>query len=716
MKAIRVLTRLPNGTMGVIWVDAITGLLVTDLTGYELVGEGGKPLNPDGSEKKDSTPAVEDGTKEDINYKNSSTGDAAEGTESVFGNDAVFSNPGESAKTSLSKGTTNTQTKAATESTQPTSKSETTAGTASNQTVDSDLGPAKDVSWDNHGVRSGKGPKTEEVAAMVQQAVTETLGKGYTVSVGSGMGAKGSSRHRSEDDHSQGEPGKASAIDATITGPDGKTVTDKSMIDAVNQTAAAKGLNVGIGSQSYMNPATTHYDAVPTKMQDKMFDPGVALGITPMADPKAGTVWGGNPSSRQAVMDAQRTGVMASEVYDKAAENAPTPSSRGFNTNVNPDAVGSIADGVKSAFSDDNYSIDTSQKSMTPAEAAAAGYVSRTAEERGTLAETLAGELGPNTLAALEAREPGAIAEARAMIDTAENRSGAKGKSLTDTLTAGQGSQYNAQMASKMGVTQGNFSKYGGVLSALVDDHYAGLLGPAVAPRATHYYNPTISNPNWSGLGKAATTIGQHTFLDDVTTADRSKVEYDYTGAMFSPTSPNVDMSLADQMSQQGLGRSVAESSRQSSSAASKGVNSDATYGGFASETNDAGWGGKSGSTGGNANSPNAGGGRSGTSAADSTSGKGDAADFSGGLGSTSNSGSSRGGIGSDAGATGLGGSTNDGTAGRSEANADAGRGGGGSTSNSSSNSGNSTSSGPDDGSRGGQESNSGMGGLGGWV
>jgi len=70
MKAIRVLTRLPNGTMGVIWVDAITGLLITDLTGYELVGEGGKPLNPDGSEKEDSTPEVEDGTKEDINYKN----------------------------------------------------------------------------------------------------------------------------------------------------------------------------------------------------------------------------------------------------------------------------------------------------------------------------------------------------------------------------------------------------------------------------------------------------------------------------------------------------------------------------------------------------------------------------------------------------------------------------------------------------------------------
>ncbi len=67
MKAIRVLTRLSNGTMGVIWVDSVTGLRISDLTGYELVGQDGTKLNLDGTEEDkgpEATPAVAEEVKE----------------------------------------------------------------------------------------------------------------------------------------------------------------------------------------------------------------------------------------------------------------------------------------------------------------------------------------------------------------------------------------------------------------------------------------------------------------------------------------------------------------------------------------------------------------------------------------------------------------------------------------------------------------------------
>jgi post-segregation antitoxin (ccd killing protein) len=125
------------------------------------------------------------------------------------------------------------------------------------------------------------------------------------------------------------------------------------------------------------------------------------------------------------------------------------------------------------------------------------------------VAATLAGELGPKTLAGVAARDPKALAEAAAVTSVAMNRIGDEG--LDKALRA---SQFNAWSGENLATTKDNFSRYGAALADTVKGVASGAI-QSPAPDATHYANRDVSyaanksyNKDMVGVAK----IGDHTF------------------------------------------------------------------------------------------------------------------------------------------------------------------------------------------------------------
>src|SRR5690606_36416507 len=97
-------------------------------------------------------------------------------------------------------------------------------------------------------------PPGQELVGRLQQAVTDTLGPGYGVSITSGQGQYGSSRHRDP----RGLAADIQVIDLATNQP----VTDQqSLLDVAQAFSAQGGLGVGLGPE-YMKGVAMHLDTV----------------------------------------------------------------------------------------------------------------------------------------------------------------------------------------------------------------------------------------------------------------------------------------------------------------------------------------------------------------------------------------------------------------------------------------------------------------------
>lgn len=147
----------------------------------------------------------------------------------------------------------------------------------------------------------------------------------------------------------------------------------------------------------------------------------------------------------------------------------------------------------------------------SPAQAAALGYVARTPEEKAMIAFTLAGELGPNTLAGMAKGDINSLTEFANMVTAIENRAGSGkfGDNLSDALVP---SQFNSLMDDQLDVTASNFSQYQQSIMGLLDSYYTA---DGVKPSDytyTHYFNPTIANPDWGSKLSGIKEVGDHRF------------------------------------------------------------------------------------------------------------------------------------------------------------------------------------------------------------
>ncbi len=158
----------------------------------------------------------------------------------------------------------------------------------------------------------------------------------------------------------------------------------------------------------------------------------------------------------------------------------------------------SVADRIKDV---------SSFSSLSPAQAASLGLANRTEEDIDAIAETLAGELSPESLSNIDS--PDVRSEIANMVASVENRAASKQfGTLQAALTP---SQYNSLSPANQAVTQNNFSKFGTALKATIADFYTGKLSPT-SPTITNYANLDISKPSWAGKMTDVSKVGPHTF------------------------------------------------------------------------------------------------------------------------------------------------------------------------------------------------------------
>ena len=504
------------------------------------------------------------------------------------------------------------------------------------------------------------------IVSEVAGLVSEMYGDKYSVATFSGQepaGAKpsGSQRHV-----------KGTAVDFDVIDNATGKPAPQSVVDATRQGLAARGYNLGIGNtKGYMEPGRTHVDRAmvsnpaPTA-QGQIVEPSTSKPIGLLT----GTFWAGTPQEITAAKEARMTGLMPEAYYDAKTVNnpagVPTPTSapRGFATATNsiqpPGPSVTQNRGMVSAVSTaaangvpSSVARDIVERSVTPAEKAGLGFTNRTPAEKATLSQALAGELGPKTLAGLVAGDVQAIEEAKNIMGVLENRAAARQKSINDIATP---ETINAFMDTKLDTTNKNYNQYKNTLDKVVEDFYTGKIGTPSVPSATHYQNAAIANATWANYAAKKQQVGLHTFYSGVKTKDMSRVEFDLPridpealgvtpSAISTPevnfdtkstksfgAPANQDMSVADQYSSYGQGKTNSASSF--GAPANTGMSVADQYSSYGegksqasaspSTSSNAGWGG---STVGNANAPNAGGGKtSSTSATGSTSSFGDPA------------------------------------------------------------------------------------------
>lgn len=174
--------------------------------------------------------------------------------------------------------------------------------------------------------------------------------------------------------------------------------------------------------------------------------------------------------------------------------------------NIGPKSQEALADSKQQR--EDRFA-GVSLKDASPATFAGLGLTSRSPAQISAMAQTIAGELGPGTLAALAANDPVAQQELAGMVASMENRANSKKFGTLETALAP--SQYNSLMSKNLTTTEQNYSKYGQVIEKNIGDFLAGTLKPT-DPNTTSYYNPDIANPSWGSKMNNPMNIGEHKF------------------------------------------------------------------------------------------------------------------------------------------------------------------------------------------------------------
>ena len=573
MKAIRVLVRLPNGTMGIIWVDSITGLKISDLTGYELVGQDGTELNLDGTEK-DKGPEVDPAVTEEDGTGNSGKLDAqpydySDGgkAKSVFDSDRVFSNPQESAKTSIDNtwGPNGTLAREITSDVPdslkdnwgPTGRlakditSHAPNTTGATKTLSEEMTDLETKTNLGREVEQNLGPKrpdmpTTDVVGLVDQGVKQTLGKDYGISVVSGVGAHGSVRHRKE---------RQAAIDFDVIGPNGR-VTDKRQLDAVTESLAAKGMNIGLPDPNYMGASRMHADIAPIAGQNKAVNPGIEQGIAPLDPAKSGPVWKGTPAQQAAVRSAQQTGVMAPEAYDLASQNAPrdieTRTGQTLEVTANPLSE-------DKAYSYEDHAIDTSAKAsastmgISSAQKQAAverGYY--TPEERESFIGDYAKSIGIDSKTAVDVAKSEGLNAHTTPEDGYQSKAskpdGTREKSYGSFQANIDGGGIGAQFQAATGLDPKD------PLNDLALSAYS--LDRAAAKNSWGDWVGATKAANKNGAGLSSNQFGLEN-SKAATGTDYTSFSGKSFGQTFGPSAdvPNADMSTKDQYGSYGLGK-----------------------------------------------------------------------------------------------------------------------------------------------------------------
>lgn len=168
----------------------------------------------------------------------------------------------------------------------------------------------------------------------------------------------------------------------------------------------------------------------------------------------------------------------------------------------------------------DNYGIAPSRNSVPAGQAVtAAGWSSvglgaqYSDDQKGTMAATLAGELGPATLAGLARDDPQAKAEASAVLGTLDNRAqSSRFSKAANPVDAAAVAGYDAFSGKNIQRTIDNLQATAPQVTAAVGDYLSGKT-PSPAPDTTHYANYDVAgiDTSWAGAPNSV-QIGQHTF------------------------------------------------------------------------------------------------------------------------------------------------------------------------------------------------------------
>lgn len=357
-----------------------------------------------------------------------------------------------------------------------------------------------------------KGDVSQDFQRSVTDAVANTRGLGpqYDVQGFSGKGDYGSARHRDE---------RGVAMDFNVIDPTtNQRVTDERMNDLASQYAYANP-NAGIGyGQGYMSKGSMHLDQKYASAEEAA-KAGASMNWG------AGNQTANMSSALRETIDAARAGNLPTPFDNPGMpysrdEQAPSgytaPAATGdyIDTNtVGGLSAGSIAameaqrSGISPNALDRLQGVDVTKN---PASLATAGYVSRDKAAKESLAETIAGELGPGSLKGLKERDPTALAEFSNIMSSIENRAAMDKNQAKGLMGVISPSQYNSNMAINADVTKGNFAKYGDDIMSVIDDYYAGDLG--VGKQVSSYYNPDISNPSWGNKMSNPEDVGDHRF------------------------------------------------------------------------------------------------------------------------------------------------------------------------------------------------------------
>lgn len=439
-----------------------------------------------------------------------------------------------------------------------------TAGLANLEGSVNGVGLISDLSGPN---KQRPNMPSENITGKIQQAVAETFGPGYSVSVYSGQEDPGkqfgSTRHKT-----------GLAADVDVVDPSGKKVTDVNALNDMASKFAFDNPNAGIGfGTGYMAPGRMHLDVTgqakqwgakntianmdpalsetidaarlgyqPTPFSNAPSptpSPGISGGFVSQDERSAPT---GNVANAQStttnglasgqVPDNVGAGTAPSHAFQSQDEKANTGNVSGYHNNFTsqdersslPDRMGitdAVGDSLNpgahvSALSPNGSQVNTTKAVNTdsslgtsPAARAAMGLTNRTPAEKAQMAKAIAGELSQSSLAGLKKSDPEALAELGNMVATMENR--AASVSYTGISKTLNPTQYNSLMESNTAVTNQNYAANKKALDAALGQYYSGAI-PGVNYSATSYYNPDIANPDWASQVQNPAQVGAHVF------------------------------------------------------------------------------------------------------------------------------------------------------------------------------------------------------------
>lgn len=518
--AIRKLKRQQDGTMIPTWVDAQTGEIVTDLSGYDIAD-----LQDNNSKLSDGTTS----TTTDIDDKTSPSGDTtpsgtgqeasaeqkfitSEGETSntrssigsVFDNDVVFNQPEVPIKDAIATGgKVGSVQRSELPATQGQPQPQGTQTQSNNIQTSGKFGNVSGVVSSTN--KGGLSPEALNIASTLNDKGFGNLGVNSTSrdkNHNAGVGGVKGSQHLS-----------GNAIDLATRG------LSPTQLEQVLDAALVGGAK-GIGAY-----------------------PSGALHVDARQNPMN---WGPNGTSKHEIdqmpawSQADLQALKDAEGHQYLSSQGPMPTAR---PDPNADLMPSIYQqaatdkspsmGERMSAVSDTRGVGT--QSRTPGELAAMGYTSRSPEEKQSIAQALAGELSAKSLQGLANKDPVAMAEFANMLGAIENRA-ATGKSISSILAP---NIVNSTMSKNMGTTTNNYATFKGAIDTTLNDFYSGRMASSLtAPAATHWANMDKVTPDWS-KNATASKVGDHTFFSDVMLADNSRVQFDLPEFQAYESRPN---------------------------------------------------------------------------------------------------------------------------------------------------------------------------------